>query len=159
MAPTVTTLSITPVKGTRLQSVDEVRLDRRGVRENRRFFLIDESDTMVNATRLGALNTIVSAYSDAERRLSLRFPDGRVLEDEVSLGDPVVTRFYDEPMPARLLLGAWSEAISGYVGKRLRVVEAGEDGAVDRGAEGAVTLVSRASLDRLAEQAERSEVD
>jgi uncharacterized protein YcbX len=159
MVATVTGLSITPVKATQLQAVDHVRLDERGVRDNRRFFLIDERGEMVNATHLGALNTVVSAYSDGDRRLSLSFPGGRVVEDEVGLGDEVVTSFYSEPTPARLVLGDWSEAISAYVGQQLRLVEAGEAGAVDRGPTGAVTLISRGSLQRLAERAERTSVD
>ncbi|HTX32441.1 MAG TPA: MOSC N-terminal beta barrel domain-containing protein [Solirubrobacteraceae bacterium] len=159
MSATVTALSIAPVKGTQLRAAERIRLDEHGVRENRRFFLIDEDGEMVNALRLGALNTIVSGYSDADRRLSLSFPDGPDLKDEVRLGDEVLTRFYDQPMPSRLVLGPWSEAISEHVGRPLRLVEAGPGGAVDRGAEGAVTVVSLASLGRLAEQAERSGVD
>lgn len=159
MGATVTALSLTPVKGTQLRLVDRIRLDTHGVRENRRFFLIDEQDEMVNATHLGALNAVVSDYSDADRRLSLSFPDGRRLEDDIRLGEELTPSFYDEPMPARLVLGDWSEAISEYVGKRLRLVEAGADGAVDRLGEGAVTLMSRGSLQRLAEQAERPGVD
>lgn len=159
MTACVAGLAITPVKGTQLQSVQHVRLDQRGVRDNRRFFLIDEQDEMVNATRLGALNTIRSAYADAERRLTLSFPGGNALEDEVRLGDEVMTDFYDQPTPARFVLGEWSEAISDYIGQSLRLVEAGEQGAVDRGADGAVTLISRGSLARLAEQAERDSVD
>jgi uncharacterized protein len=159
MAVLVTGLALTPVKGTRLRAVESVRLDSRGVRENRRFYLIDEQDRMVNATHLGLLNTVVSAYSDQERRLSLTFPDGRVLDDEVELGESVMTRFYSEPASARLVAGEWSEAISQHVGQPLRLVEAGDAGAVDRGAEGAISLISCASLQRLAERAERSSVD
>lgn len=159
MGASVTGLSITPVKGTRLRNVERIRLDEQGVRENRRFFLIDDEGKMVNATHLGALNTVLSAYSDADRRLSLSFPDGRVVEDEVQLGPELITRFYREPMAARPVLGEFSEALSSYVGKSLRVVEAGPEGAVDRGPEGAVTLISRGSLARLADQAERPSVD
>ncbi len=155
----VSGLSMTPVKATRLRAVDSIRLEQNGVWENRRFFLIDDRNQMVNATRLGMLNALVSDYSDPERRLSLSFPDGRVLEAEVRLGEEVITQFYSEPMPARLVLGDWSEAISDYVGQPLRLVEAGEQGAVDRGSAGTVTLISRASIQRLADQAERSSVD
>lgn len=159
MAVTVTGLAIAPVKGTQLRPVDRVQLDEHGVRENRRFFLIDERDEMVNALHLGALNTVVSAYSDSQRRLSLAFPDGRVLEDEVRLGDEVTTRFYGDPTPARIVLGDFSDAISRHVAKPLRLVEAGEEGAVDRRSQGAVTLISRGSLERLAGRAERPSVD
>lgn len=156
---TVTALSITPVKGTRLRTVERIELDQHGVRENRRFFLVDDKDEMVNATHLGELQTIISDYDDAERRLSLSFPDGRVLEDEVRLGNELTTRFYGEPFPARLVDGDWSEAISEHAGKSLRLVEAGDGGAVDRGSAGPVTIVSRASLGRLAEQADTLSVD
>jgi uncharacterized protein YcbX len=159
MAITVTGLAITPVKGTRLRQVERVRLDRHGVRENRRFFLIDDRDEMVNATHLGTLNSVVSDYDDEDRRLSLTFPGGRVLDDEVRLGDEVTARFYSEPLRATLVNGGWSEAISEFVGQPLRLVEAGDEGAVDRGRSGAVTLFSRASLERLAEQADRLSVD
>jgi uncharacterized protein YcbX len=159
MSAAVTGLSITPVKGTQLQAVERIELDDRGVRENRRFFLIDDQDVMVNATNLGALNAVISSYDEPQRRLTLRFPDGRVIEDEVRLGDEVTTSFYRQPMAAQLVLGDWSDVISGHVGKRLRLVEAGEDGAVDRGREGAVTLISRGSLEQLAQRAERPTVD
>ncbi|MBV8431575.1 MAG: MOSC N-terminal beta barrel domain-containing protein, partial [Solirubrobacterales bacterium] len=159
MSATVTRLSITPVKGTRLRSVEQLRLDEGGVHENRRFFLIDERDGMVNATHLGALNALTSFYSPGERRLKLAFPDGRILEDDVRLGDQVTTRFYRQPTAARVVQGEWSEAISEYVGQPLRLVEAGPEGAVDRGPEGAVTLISRGSLKHLAERAQRPEVD
>lgn len=155
----VTAIRMTPVKGTQIRSVDRVRVDHDGVRENRRFFLIDDGNGMVNATHLGLLQTIVSDYSDADRRLSLAFPDGRVLEGGVRLGEELTTGFYREPFPARLVLGEWSDAISEYVGKPLRLVEAGDGGAVDRGAPGAVTIISRASVRRLAEHAARSNVD
>ena len=159
MAVEVKGLAITPIKGTRLRAVDSVQLERGGVRENRRFFLIDDKGEMVNATHLGGLNAIVSDYDDRTRRLSVEFPDGRVLADEVRLGDQLTTHFYGEPAPAKLVSGEWSEAISEHVGQALRLVEAGEDGAVDRGPVGAVTLISRASLGRLAEQADQSSVD
>jgi MOSC domain-containing protein len=155
----VTAIRITPVKGTRIREVDSVQVTPHGVRENRRFFLIDDNDDMVNATHLGPLQTIVSDYSHDDRRLALTFPDGRVLEGEVRLGDELTTGFYKEPFPARLVLGDWSEAISDHCGKSLRLVEPGDGGAVDRGALGTITLISRASVSRLAEHAERSGVD
>jgi uncharacterized protein YcbX len=159
MAPVVTALSITPVKGTQLSHVDSVHLDARGARENRRFFLIDEKDEMVNATHLGALNTIISEYSDDERRLSLCFPDGRVIDGEVRAGEELTASFYGEAMRAWLVTGDWSDAVSEYVEQPLRLVEADAAGAVDRGTDGAMTLISRGSLERLAEKAERSSVD
>src|SRR5579884_492988 len=159
MAVTVTGLALTPVKGTRLGEVPEVWLDRSGVRENRRFFLIDESDEMVNSLRLGELQRVVSRYSDPDRTLRLELPDGRVLEDEVVLGPEVQTKFYSDRLPASLVTGPWSDALSEVAGKKLRLVEAGNDGAVDRGTDGAVTVISRASLDCLASEGELESID
>ncbi|HEY8762858.1 MAG TPA: hypothetical protein VIM18_01580 [Solirubrobacteraceae bacterium] len=156
----VTALSLTPVKGTRLRSVDHVRLEPDGVRENRRFYLIDEGDRLANGKRLGALTTILSDYDDAARRLSLRFPDGRVVEDAITLGDLVQTRFYSHRARGRIVGGPFSAALSEHVGESLRLVEAVEPGgAVDRGADGVASLISRASLARLAEVAEEPTVD
>ncbi|HYB28240.1 MAG TPA: MOSC domain-containing protein [Solirubrobacteraceae bacterium] len=149
--PIVTALSITAVKATRLHVVDRVVLTSAGVRENRRFYLVDERDRMINSKIEGALQTVVADYSDADRRLKLTFPDGHTVEDEVRLGEPVNTRFFSLQKGARLVEGPWAAAVSEHVGRTLRLVEGGEEGGVDRGADGAVSLISRASLARLAE--------
>src|SRR5579875_25105 len=159
MAITVTGLAIAPVKGTRLRAVEEVSLGLSGVRENRRFYLIGETDEMVNALRLGELQQVVSHYSDHDRTLRLQLPDGRVLEDRVVLGASVQVKFYSNQVSASLVEGPWSDALSEIAGQPLRLVEAGEDGAVDRGTEGAVSLISRASLDRLASEGALEGVD
>ena len=148
----VARLSVTAVKGTRLLQIDQVRLDREGVRENRRFFLIDERDRMVNAKNIGELQTLVTRYDDESRRLEIEFPDGRAMTDTVRVDDPITVRFFSREVSARPVLGDFSEAISAHVGRALRLLEADGDGAVDRGTIGAVSLISRASLARLAEE-------
>jgi uncharacterized protein YcbX len=152
-------LNITPVKGTQLHRVDGFFLGRTGVRENRRFFLIDDGGEMVNSLRLGELQTAVFFYSDADRTLRLELPDGRVIEGPVELGPEVATRFYSNTKPARLVEGPWSEVLSELVGRQLRLVEADEEGAVDRGPRGAVSVISRASLDRLAQEGGLEAID
>ena len=143
---------MTPVKATRLHEVDRLDLGPEGVRENRRFYVIDDRDRMINSKRLGDLQTVVAAYSDADRTLSLSLPDGRVVEDVVRLGDPITTRFFSQTADGRLVEGPWSEALSAACGQALRLVEAEQPGGgVDRGADGAVSLISRGSLARLAE--------
>jgi uncharacterized protein YcbX len=156
----VSGLAITPVKSTRLHTVERVRLERSGVRENRRFFLIDERNRMVNGKHLGVLSNVVADYDDDQRRLKLTLPDGRVLEDEIRVGDPIQTRFYSRVAVARLLEGSLSAAFSELAGQPLRLVEASEAcGAVDRGSSGSVSLISRASLARLAEAGGARDVD
>ena len=159
MGALVRGLAITPIKGTRLLSVDRVELGPFGARENRRFYLIDERDRMVNGKQLGALQSIVARYDDGARRLRIELPDGRTLEDEVRTGAPIQTRFFSTAMDGQLVDGPWSSAISEHVGRSLRLVEAGPVGAVDRGALGPVSLISSASLARLAQAAGRAGVD
>jgi MOSC domain-containing protein len=153
----VSGLSVTPVKSTRLKTVQTVQLGHAGALEDRRFFLIDDGERMINGKQLGGLNAIVADYSSAQRRLALAFPDGSRAQGTVSLGGTVTARFYSLSVEARLVDGPWSDAVSEYAGRRLRLVEAG--GSVDRGPRGAATLISRASLARLAEVAGEPNVD
>lgn len=150
-AAVVSALAITPVKATRLREVEHVTLGPQGVRENRRFFLIDDSDRMVNAKHLGELTALLADYSGSDRRLRITFPDGRVVDNEVGHDGSVTARFFSDRLEGSLVAGPWSEAISDYAGQSLRLVEAGDEGAVDRGAFGAASLISRASLRRLAD--------
>jgi uncharacterized protein YcbX len=154
----VSALSLTPVKGTRLLGVDSVSLGPDGADGNRRFFLVDERGRMVNGKNVGSLQAVVSAW-DGER-LSLTFPDGQVVEGPVSRGATIPTQFFSRALHARLVEGPWSEAISSFADRTLRLVEADGDGAaVDRGQRGAVTLISRASLDRLSAEAQTWSID
>ncbi len=152
-------LSIAPVKGTRLRTVDRTWLDRDGVRENRRFYIVDERGRMVNAKVIGELQTVLANYSDTDRRLTLSFPDRPEVAGEVRLGDELSTRFFSRPKAARALDGPWSEALSEHVGRPLRVVEPVSGSGVDRGSQGAASLISRASLDRLAAEAGEDQLD
>jgi uncharacterized protein YcbX len=158
MPISVTGLLITPIKGTRVRAVDSIRLERLGVRENRRFYVIDHRDHLVNGKRLGELTALVADYDHEQRRLALTFPDGTVLEDGVSTGGVVQTWFFAERVPARLVDGPWSEALSGYSGRPLRLVEA-QSSAVDRGPSGVTSLISRSSLARLAQAGGEQDID
>jgi uncharacterized protein YcbX len=143
-------LTVTPVKATRLHTVDRVELGPDGVRENRRFYVIDARDRMVNSKMIGALQTVVVDYSEKERKLRFELPDGQVVDGDIRLGDPISTRFFGQVAQGRLVEGPWSEALSQVGGRPLRLVEANEaGGGVDRGAGGAVSLISRGSLARL----------
>jgi uncharacterized protein len=157
----VTALGITAVKGTRLKSVDQIRLDRDGVRENRRFYLIDARDRLVNGKVVGELTAVVADYTDSTRRLTLTLPDGSVFEDEIRLGEQVATRFYSGQVVGRLVRGPLSERLSEFAGQPIRLVEAPDvGGAVDRrGRGGHVSLMSRASLARLGEVGDAPDVD
>ncbi len=155
MSVTVTALQTAAIKGTRLRSVEEVVLDERGAAGDRRFFVIDDRDRMRNGKQLGSLQAVVAVPEDG--RLRLEFPDGSTVAGPIELGESLTAQFFSHHVVGRLVLGPWSQALSDFCGQPLRLLETGS--AVDRGAKGPVSLVSRASLQRLAEQAGAGSID
>jgi uncharacterized protein YcbX len=152
---TVSWLSVAPVKGLALVRLDEIELEAYGVLENRRFYVLDERDRFVNGlTRLErSLFAVVPEWDAGADTLRLTFPDGSVVEDEVSLSDPVSTWFYNRAEPGRIVAGPWAKALSEYAGRELRLARTDEPGrAVDR-PDGAVSIVSDESVDELARHA------
>jgi uncharacterized protein YcbX len=155
--PHVAWIAIAPVKGLALLHPESVRLERFGVRENRRFHLIGEDGRLLNGKQLGPLVRIRAEWDEDTRTLALAFPDGNV-EGEIGLGEKVSTSFYGRRMvQGRLVVGPWSDAISEFVGQPLRLVQPTEIGAgVDR-ASGQVSILSTGSLRALGQAAGVSE--
>jgi hypothetical protein len=146
--PVVSRISISPVKGLALVHTDAIKLEHTGARENRRFHIVDADGRRYNQLRNGGLVRVKQEY-DAEREwLALRFPEGSVAEGEVTLGGEVTTDFYGRPVAGNYVEGPWSQALSNWAGRSLRLVHSAPGAAVDRG-RGHVSLVSRASLAEL----------
>ena len=145
--PTLARINVTPVKGLGLDHPDEVELTGRGVESNRRYYLI-EGWRLFNGKDFGPLLQVRPEAGNG--RLTLRFPDGAVVDGEVELGEPVRTNFWGRPVDGRLVRGPWADALSEYAGTRLLVVKADEPG---DGCDVHVgTLVTRASCERLGEE-------
>ena len=153
--PTVSWLSVAPVKGLALTPRDELTLETYGALENRRFHLLDERGRFVNGlTRLErSLFPIVPRWEPDADTLALTFPDGTVVEGQVELGEPVSTWFYERDEPGRIVEGPWAKVLSDYAGRELRLARTDAPGrAVDR-PDGSVSIVSDESVDELALQA------
>ncbi len=157
MPITVTRLVTTAVKGTRMREVDEIELGLRGARGDRAFFVIDERGRMMNGKNFKTLQTVVADYDPDASTLALEFSDGERVSGALQFGCTITTSFFSHPKEARELAGPWSEALSGFFGASLRLVAT--TSAVDRGRRGAISVISRASLGKLAEIAERDGVD
>jgi|SRR5579875_186253 len=152
MSARVEWISVAPVKGLGLVQLSAVELGWSGAAANRVFYLVDQDGRMVNGKRLGALATVVPAYDPALMTLSLRFPDGSEVAGEVVRGQEVTTSFFGRPVLGHAVEGPWSEALSSYFGRRLSLVKVAHEGeGVDRGAKATVSVLSTASLARLAE--------
>jgi uncharacterized protein len=156
-AVSVTGLAVTPIKGARLHTVEILDLQRSGARGNRSFYLIDERGRMVNGKQVGALQAVDANLRDEGATLQLTLPDGRQVSAPITLGEEVATRFFSRPRTDRLVEGPFSAALSQALQRPLRLVHTA--GAVDRGRQGAASLVSRASLQRMAEVGGIADVD
>lgn len=149
----VVRISVAPVKSLGLVHPEGVELEAGGVRGNRRFWLRDESGALYAGKRDGSMMRIRPEWDEQSRRLALVFPDGARVEGVVEVGEPVEAELYKLPRASRRVIGPWEEAISTFVGRPLTLLWA-DEGAVDRTPRGgSVSLVSRASLDKLREEA------
>jgi uncharacterized protein YcbX len=147
----VAAMLVTPIKGLRVSGRDEVVVGPAGVEDNRRFLLLDTAGRMVNGKRLGALQALTADFSPPHERLAIHFPDGTVVSGEPLPGAPATARFFSSAMAVREIAGPWSAALSEFLGEQVTLVRSELDaGAVDRGASGAVSLISQATLARVA---------
>ena len=155
MEPRVVRISVAPVKSLGLVHPDEIVLAEGGVVGNRRFWLRDEQGALYAGKRDGSMMRIRPEWDESTRRLALSFPHGEIVEGVVELGELVDAELYGEPRPSHRVIGPWQEAISQFVGRPLELLWA-DDGAVDRTfwpGGGTVSVLSRASLERLREEA------
>ena len=160
MQGSVAWITIAPVKGLALVHRDEVELEPFGVRENRRFYLVDDNGRMINGKVVGPLVRVVPDYDDATGRLALHLPDGDVVAGDVEVGELLTTSFFGRPVAGRVVEGPWSEALSALAGRSLRLVRTEEPGhGADRGGRAGVSLVGTASLEALANAAGVDRVD
>lgn len=159
-AGTVAWISTTAVKGLAMQSRESAEIGVGGLDGDRRFHLVDETGRLVNNKRLGSLVLVRADYDAAANRLTLTFPDGAEVSDAIELGGVVETGFYGTFRQGNLLVGPWGKALSDFAGVELRLVATTVPGAaIDRDREAAISLLSTASLARLAEVFGIDEVD
>ena len=149
---TVGRISITPVKGFALFHPEAVELTRDGVVGDRRFLLVNADGKRLRSS-LTAWPIVVSGEYDASaERLRLRFPDGAVVEGSGLGRGP--TRQWDyhggEVGRGQVVEGEWNDRLSALAGHKVRLVR--PDTTVGL-REAPVTLVSRASVERLEREA------
>jgi uncharacterized protein YcbX len=151
-------ISHCPVKGLAVRQLDECELTEAGIAGDREFFLVDENDRLVNSKGLGALQQIVPRYDREAGSLTFAFPDGTTVSQELGLDGSLSARFWDVTVEVRVVEGPWSEAISEFAGRKLRLVRA-PGPATDRRRGGAATLLGSGSLQALARVLAVDEVD
>src|SRR5215210_1515385 len=161
----VSRLSIAPVRALGLQHPASLDVNFAGVLEDRRFYLIDEHNHIVDRLRAGRLVQVASETNAAGTWLRMTFPDGRVVEGDIVLDEPVQTHIYGREAVGRVVGGPWAAALEPFAhGRPLLLVRCDRPGGTRiRGGEtqvrNAVSLVSDGSLAELARRLGVERVD
>lgn len=155
--PSVTHLDIAPVMSLGLERRDEIAVTERGVAEDRRFFIVDDANRLVDQLLVAEM-VRVSAWTDPDATvLRLTFPDGQLVDGDVRHGaafEGVIRRL---PTLGHELDGPWAEALSAFMGRSVRVIRCDEPGALQK--DGRLSMVTDASLDKLSHQLGTGGVD
>jgi uncharacterized protein len=149
LAVTVSRLAMAPVKGMRLQGVSDIQLGQHGITGDREFLVVGEDGKLLLTSDVPELVQVEPAWDRERNVLTLTFPDGDVVQDTPEPGETATTRMYDgREIPGRLISGPLSMALSGYLGRPVRLFKRAPEhlGADDM----PVTLMSEASLRALA---------
>ncbi len=162
--PRVARLSIAPVRGLGLSHPTSITLSEMGVVNDRRFYLVDEQGRLVDRLRVAELCRIF-AETDADATwLRLTLPDGRVVEAEVKLDEPVQTDIYNRVAIGHVVGGPFAAALGTFVGRPVLLVRCDVPGGTrirkgETQVRNAVSLVSDGSLGELAKQLGVERVD
>jgi hypothetical protein len=151
-------LYISPVKALALVELRDAYLDKPGIAGDRAFYITDASGRLFTQRDYGPLVRITPWYDHASGRLELRFPDGERVAGVPEPCEPVTTPFWEgRPVEGRLVRGVWSEALSTFAGRALRLVKATKAGQAFDGYP--ISMCSTASLAALARAAGEEAID
>ncbi len=153
----VETMFIAPVKSLALVAISSARFDKPGITGDRAFFIVDEHDRLVTQREHAPLAQIAADYDAASGRLRLAFPGGHAVEGVAQGRDPVNALFFGErPVDGHLTTGDFSDALSDFAHRPLRLVKATPGTAFDAFP---VSIASAASIGAVARAAGVDAVD
>jgi uncharacterized protein YcbX len=142
--PTVAALNVAPVKALGLTHPDQVRLDVDGVAEDRRLFLLRPDGSVATMRDHPTLTAVVPDLDLAAGKITVTLPDGVSVTSALDVtGDTVTARLFGKQRTGGVVPGEVADALSAYVGERLRLVLADRTGV--GWDEGPVSLLARAS--------------
>lgn len=155
--PRAARFSIAPVRSLGLQHPESIDLTEVGVVEDRRFFLRDDANRLVDRLVVGGLVRIATETDAGATRLRMAFPDGTVIDDEVRLGQAVETPIHGRVGVGRVVEGRWSEALTAYCDRPIELVRCDRPGGTRAG--NPTSLISDGTLRELAGHAGVPSVD
>jgi uncharacterized protein YcbX len=119
---TVARFNVTPVKSTALHHPDSIDLRREGAVGDRRFLFARSDGTRLHGISKARLMPIVSTWSEADERLTMRFPDGSSAEGSaLPEGERIDIKLFDRTVPARPIDPVFTETVRGLVDETLTV--------------------------------------
>ena len=155
--PRVARFSIAPVRSLGLQHPAEIDLTELGVVEDRRFFLTNDDNRLVDQLIVFKLVQVASRTDPEAATLWMQFPDGTVVDGEVELAEAVETPIHGRTGVGHRVVGPWSEALTDFVGMPMRVIRCDRPGGTRRG--NPASILSDGSVRELAAHAGRDWVD
>lgn len=155
--PTVSRLNIAPVRSLGLEHRASIEVTATGVLEDRRFFVTDANNRLVDQLIAGPMVQVKAWTDPAATRLRLTFADGTVVEDDVRLGAPVETPIHGRTGVGHLVEGPWNGPLSAFLGRDVRLVRCDRPGGTR--VRNPVSIVTDGSLDALGAALGVGEVD
>jgi uncharacterized protein YcbX len=162
--PHIARLSFTPVRGLGLSHPESIELADMGLVEDRRFYLVDDHGRLVDRLRASTLVRVVAETNPDATWLRLTLPDGRIVEGDVRLDEPVRTDIYNRLAIGHVVGGPWAAALEPFAGRPVLLVRCDLPGgtrirAGESQVRNAISLVSDGSLAELARQLGVASVD
>ena len=145
--PHVARLNIAPVRSLGLEARDEIDLGPDGVAEDRRFYVIDAGDRLVDQLTSGEMVQVRSWTNPEATQLRLTFPDGTVVDDEVRLDGAIETHIHGRTAAGHIVEGPWADALTDFLGRDVRIVRCDRIGGTRKSHP--ATLMSDGSMDAL----------
>lgn len=155
--PRVARFSIAPVRSLGLQHPTEIELTELGVVEDRRFFLTNDDNRLVDQLIVFKLVQVASRTDPEATTLWMRFPDGTEVDGEVELAEAVETPIHGRTGIGHRVIGPWGEALTDFVGMPIRVIRCDRPGGTRRG--NPASILSDGSVRELAAHAGLEWVD
>ena len=155
--PHAVRFSIAPVRSLGLEHPESIEVTDRGVVEDRRFFLADATNRLVDKLVIPELSRISTHTDPDATHLRMTFPDGTVVEDEVRLTDPIETPIHGRTGVGHIVEGPWTAPLSEFAGRPITLVRCDRPGGTRSG--NPVSLIGDGSLTELARHADTGPVD
>jgi uncharacterized protein YcbX len=153
----VDSMYISPVKSLALQPIEGARLDKPGIAGDRAFYMIDANGKLFTQRDHFPLVQVRAEYDPANEQLRIRLPDGSAVEGAAEPGAAVDTIIWKRSVPAHEILGRFSEALSAFVARPLRLVRPDLAGSAFDGYP--ISICSIESLGALAKAANEPSID